>query len=223
MKICACINGKNPDECIRVMERTDTEFVEHRMDFMERIERLNDIYASTQAAIIATNRSTANGGNFEGTEEDRLGHLMEAMDAGCQYVDIELETGQKLRVPVMEHAVKLGIGIILSTHNFQCTPGPEELMRLMNELKKQGADIGKIVTYANRPEDCHHILELLVHAKRQDFELVAFAMGGIGRFTRLLAPLYGSPFTYASVTGEVAHGQLSVEDTRRIWRELCLE
>ncbi len=220
MNICACITEKTLADCLKVLRSIDTEFIEHRIDHMERIEGLNEMYGSTGSTIIATNRSKQAGGKFKGTEEERIGYLIDAVDAGCNYVDVELETDEGLKKKVLEHARNNGCKIIISTHDFSGTSELGELVSMMRAEERDGADIGKIVTYANTIEDCHTVLELLMHAKNVNFKLVAFTMGSLGGFTRVLAPVYGAPFTYASVDHGVAEGQFDVKTLRKIWEAL---
>jgi 3-dehydroquinate dehydratase-1 len=221
MKLCACITGRTPEECLKAARTLDTELIEHRMDFMEELKGLEELYKSSKAPFIATNRPEACGGHFKGTEEERTDLLIRAIDAGCSVVDIEIETSEELKRKVIGHAKARGCKVIISMHDFEQTPGEDELVEVMNKEKEQGADIGKIVTIATSMEDCHRVLGLLIEAKRIGFPLVAFAMGDRGRITRIVAPFYGAPFMYAS-TGERAGGpsQLSVEAMRKIDKEL---
>ncbi len=217
MKICACISGKTVERCIDILESVDTEMVEHRMDLMGSIEGLAEIYGSTDADVIATNRSEDEGGAFTGTEEERIGYLLEAVDAGCDFVDIEMDTEEDLREKVMEYAKDNGCSVIISKHNFDGTPILNDLIEIMEEQMNMGADIGKIVTYAKDPHDCHTIFDLLIHADEVGFDLVAFAMGELGRKTRVIAPMYGAPFMYACIHEPVADGQLDVDTLKDIW------
>ncbi len=47
-------------------------------------------------------------------------------------------------------------------------------------------------------------------------EIIAFAMGEKGEFTRVTAPLVGSPITYASIEIETAPGQLNLSTVKEI-------
>lgn len=220
MRLCACITEKTAEDCIKVAKAIDTELIEHRIDFMDEIKNLDRIYNATKTPVIATNRSVKCGGHSRSSEEKRIAHLLSAIDAGCAMVDIELETEEGLKQRVMEKARERNCKIIISMHDFKKTPDTEELLGIMRREKEQGADIGKIVTIANSVEDCHSVLGLLLEARKEDFPLVAFAMGELGRFTRIVALLYGAPFTYVSVNESVAPGQLSVNVTRKILKEL---
>jgi 3-dehydroquinate dehydratase type I len=107
--------------------------------------------------------------------------------------------------------------VIISTHDFSGTPGEEELLARLSEIRAAGADVGKIVTTANSIKDCQRVLGLLPLAEKQNFPLIAFCMGGKGRFTRVAALLRGAPFMYASVSENeaTAAGQFTVDGLRR--------
>jgi 3-dehydroquinate dehydratase/shikimate dehydrogenase len=67
----------------------------------------------------------------------------------------------------------------------------------------------KLVVVAQQPGESLRPLELLFHARRDD--LVAFAMGPVGTWTRLVAPYVGAPWIYGSLGDEAAApGQLPV-------------
>ncbi|MEA1993441.1 MAG: type I 3-dehydroquinate dehydratase [Euryarchaeota archaeon] len=219
MNICACVANKTPKGCIEAVKRLDAELIEHRMDFMEEIKDLERIYTASKLPVIATIRPSANGGAFLGLEESRIAYLFEAIDAGCTMIDIELETPTNLKEEIIEHAKENNSGVIISMHDFEGTADKETLQGIIRRERKEGADIGKIVTTPHSVEDCHRVINLILTAKRNDFPLVAFAMGDLGKFTRIIAPLYGAPFTYASSGNSTAPGQLSLRAMRRM-REL---
>jgi 3-dehydroquinate dehydratase-1 len=160
------------------------------------------------------------GGHFKGCEEKRIDYLLNAIDAGCAIVDIEIETSGDLKQRVINRAKEKNCKVIISMHDFKKTPDRRKLLEMMHREREEGADIGKIVTMANSKEDCHRILGLLLEAKKENFPLLAFAMGDLGRFTRIVALLYGAPFMYVSFGEKGESGQLSVDTTRKILKEL---
>lgn len=218
MKICASIAEKTPEKCIKKIKNLDSELIEHRMDFMEEIRDLEDIYTASKLPVIATLRSSADGGAFSGSENSRIAYLFEALDAGCTMIDIERGTEPGLKEKLIRNAKKNNCGVIISVHDFEGTAGMEELSMIMEMERGEGADIGKIVTTPHSVEDCHRVLRLLLKAEKEKFPLIAFCMGELGRFTRVIAPLYGAPFTYASSGTPTAPGQLSISAMRRVWR-----
>ena len=87
---------------------------------------------------------------------------------------------------------------------------------IINQLAA-GADICKVVTTAHSFKDNLAILQLITDF--QNVQIVAFAMGTAGQISRVLCPLAGGCFTYASVEEgkESAEGQVTVGELRRIY------
>ena len=72
----------------------------------------------------------------------------------------------------------------------------------------------KIVTTAKSTDDSARILQL--YNKKGKVNLVAFAMGDLGRTSRILSLFLGSPFTYVSLGKPIAPGQFSVDEINKI-------
>jgi len=101
---------------------------------------------------------------------------------------------------------------IASYHNFERTP--ENLEEIL--LQMGVADYYKVVTYANSSLDAMRMLRFL---QKQKEPLIAFCMGERGRFSRLLAPIYGSwTFAALSEAERTAAGQLVLEKSAEITR-----
>ena len=136
--------------------------------------------------------------------------LHDAAEAGARFVDVDwslaLELGE----------VKAPCHRIVSRHVLDETPADlEGLHEEVKEVLGEG-DVTKIVTHATSCEDGLRLLRWLATTKG----VVAFCSGAAGSFTRLLAPVFGSPFTYcasARMPGErdgmpTAPGQWRVND-----------
>jgi 3-dehydroquinate dehydratase-1 len=94
---------------------------------------------------------------------------------------------------------------------------------MQDMVRKQlaaGAAICKVVTTARSIADNLAVLQLI-----RDFpgtNVVSFAMGDMGQISRVLCPLAGGYFTYASVKEgrESAAGQLTVKELRKIYESV---
>ena len=88
----------------------------------------------------------------------------------------------------------------------------------MRDELSAGADICKIVGTSNTPSDNLSYLNLL--RENADVEIVSFGMGNAGILSRVLSPLVGGAFTYASVEkgSESAQGQLTISELKEIYR-----
>lgn len=132
-----------------------------------------------------------------------------AIENGCKFIDIDIETPELLRKKLITKAHAKGCRVILSYHNFTETPSPIELNAIIDKLFESGADLAKIACMANSQKDCARVMGLYENHSN----LVAFCMGDMGKLTRLAAPILGAPFTYASVQGkETASGQMPINE-----------
>src|SRR4030042_1743475 len=104
-----------------------------------------------------------------GPEAERIRLLQDAVDAGAEYVDVELEAFGKVK-RVRGGRTKL----IASWHDFEKTPEAGKLREIHERLAATGADIVKVVTTARDVRDNLVLLELTRHAK---IPTIAFAMG----------------------------------------------
>ena len=170
---------------------------------------------------IVTVRSRKEHGKFTGSEKKRLFLLRKAVVFGADYIDVEF--GIK---PAALKALSKGKGhtkIILSHHNFSSTPPLQELMKTYSKMRGVvGVDALKIVTYAKNINDNATVLELLKQARRDRVRISAFAMGLLGRDSRILSLPLGSYFTFASLAPgkESAEGQVTVEQMKKIYQGL---
>jgi 3-dehydroquinate dehydratase-1 len=100
---------------------------------------------------------------------------------------------------------------IISYHNFQETPPRDELFKIAKMATTEG-DLAKLAVMPQKMQDTLTVLELVSRCKNT----IAISMGQLGSFTRVVAPLFGSPITYASLEGEIAPGQLEISTTREM-------
>ncbi len=164
---------------------------------------------------IACNRRTEEGGSWHGSEEERTGELLKAVEMGANLVDIELSTPG---VTGLVGQVKGRAECLLSYHNLEGTPPLEAMKDIVRQQQHAGADICKVVTTAHEIPDNITVLEL-IH-EFPDLKVVSFAMGWAGQLSRVLCPLAGGYYTYASVEvgKESATGQLPAKILREIYR-----
>ena len=66
------------------------DVVEVRLDLLET-PAVQPFIDAIDTPLLFTNRANWEGGNWQGSEEDRIALLVEAIKAGAAFVDIELE------------------------------------------------------------------------------------------------------------------------------------
>jgi len=225
LEVCAPIPAATVQEALNLLRKAEekhADLIEFRLDYLENSSGIRELASRTRLLRIATNRRTGEGGRFRGREPDRVRALLEAAGVGCEFVDIELAT-DNVR-DIVKKAKRLGAKVIVSYHDFQSTPNLQKLNMILKKQVNVGADICKIVSTANAFEDNLRILEFVSNSNRRG-KVVSFAMGKLGVISRILCPVYGAPFTYASVErgAESAPGQLTLDEIRDIYRLMGLE
>lgn len=193
--------------------------VESLVDLFEvRIDIIGECWTEAVKSLkkpwIATNRSAEEGGKWSGTEARRIEQLLQAMELGASIVDIELSTRNLENIVKV---IKKRTKCLLSFHDRQKTPPLVEMKEIIQKQLKAGADICKLITTARQIEDNLSTLQLI--REFPEARVVSFAMGPLGAVSRVLCPLVGGDFTYASMAEgkESADGQIAVKDMLKIY------
>ena len=203
-------------------EKKGADLIELRLDYLKKEPDLRRLISATRLPIIATNRIASEGGRSRGEESTRIQSLLDSAKIGCKFIDLELAT--KNVGDIIRKVKKFGAKAIVSHHDPHSTPDLRILNNILRKEMKVGADICKIVTTANNLNDNLRMLEFISEASRKT-EIVSFAMGRLGVVSRILSPLFGASFTFASVEpgAESAIGQLTLDEARNIYRLMRLE
>ncbi len=203
--ICTSIAEEGLEACLKALE--SVEFAEVRLDKTKLSEKEVVQIFSASKKLIATYR--------KGDEQEiREKTLILAIDSGASMVDIELESTEEYRKKIISKARENTCEVIISYHNYEKTPSKNELEKIIEQCFEKGADIAKIACKVNSEKDNARLLGLLDCEKK----LVVIGMGRLGRMTRILGPLLGSKFTFASTGAgkETAEGQLSKKEMEEI-------
>jgi 3-dehydroquinate dehydratase type I len=208
--------------CVEFASTCQAELIEHRLDFMQIIDELEKIYDASEVPFIATCRPITTGGYFMGREEERVEHLLNAIDAGASYVDLEVET-ERCFVDIVRDAIEpTHCQLILSKHYYDLTPKSADLARMHEYLLSEDSSMSKIVTTPTTMNDCFRTLRLYDLQQPGAKPLIAFSMGALGRITRVCSLFHGAPFAYVSMDlgEEAAPGQIRLSTMRAIMEEL---
>ncbi len=187
-------------------------------------EVIREIKAETGLPIIVTSRSGAEGGKWDGEEEDRTGLLINLLSLkdGPDAIDIELSAGMKERNRVIKAAKDRETAVIVSSHDFLKTPPLQNMRTIIEEMFLAGADIAKLAVMPLSVGDTLNLLRVTLDFKDAGKSVCTIAMGSQGKHTRVVAPFYGSVLTYASIESDesAAPGQLPVNEIKRIMEML---
>lgn len=186
---------------IRDLAKNGVDILEIRLDlldgdipslclFVDKIKKL------TGFPCIATARQT----------EENKDKRLDIFKAVIPFVDaVDIETDASIARQVITHAQTKTI--IVSEHDFEKTPDISHLEGIVAKAELLGAHIIKVATMAKHRQDVVRLMEFTAASQKN---LVTIAMGEYGNITRVLAPVFGSLFTYGFVKKPVAPGQMSV-------------
>ena len=228
--ICISIQGKNKEEIFSILDRPEVEMAEIRLDRCPLDdEDIEEVFSLTDVPLIATcrfastdarGRVGAEGHSPQGpvscpsgptrplTGAEAEHRLAKAIEAGAQYVDLEIEAPPQVGKRLSRLARESGTTFIRSFHDFEGTPSLETLRDIVSRCRRYGGGLVKIVTTARSEEDVRTVRDL--YRDEEEGRLVAFCMGARGRESRLQCLGWGAPYTYAAwVAGEeAADGQI---------------
>jgi 3-dehydroquinate dehydratase/shikimate dehydrogenase len=215
--ICVPIVGPSMEKALSDISQAEkiADIIELRLDLIAGFD-LPTLLKATALPSIVTNRTKTEGGQWKGTEEERVQVLRQAIEAEADYVDIETSTPKELLKSVLDN--KSQTKIILSYHNFSNTMEDlEPLYEIMCELP---GDILKIVTYAQDISDNLKIFNLLKRAQKENRKLIGLCMGEYGELSRVLSPLLGGFLTFGALESgkESAPGQILASTLKNIYR-----
>lgn len=187
------------------------DIAELRLDLMEEFD-LSALLRDRPLPVIVTCRPAREGGRWAGKESARLDILRRAAGLGADYVDLEWDCADALA-----SFDRRRTRVILSRHDFSAMP--PALPQQAAALWSAGADVVKLVGYANRLADAAPVLELLARATGPT---IAIAMGACGLATRLLA--FRCPhalLSFAALPGsaqQTAPGQIDAATMEQVYR-----
>jgi 3-dehydroquinate dehydratase I len=209
-KICAVITGADKAGIETAGQAAD--IFELRIDLIGKA--WPEVARSLDKPWIATNRGISQHGKWSGSEEKRTAELFKAIELGAWMIDIELES------PGLSGILSKAKGktkCMVSHHDWEGTPPASRLEKIVKSGLSAGAYACKVVTTAKGFEDNIRVLKLI--GMFPSARIVAFAMGQEGVLSRVMAPLAGAWFTYASIDDKAASapGQVTVRAMRELY------
>jgi 3-dehydroquinate dehydratase/shikimate dehydrogenase len=221
-RVCVAVTGADASEMMEKAEALvrDNPFLEFRLDYLPKpglaIPKIKAFMESHPGTVvIATCRRTVAGGRFRGSMTSELDILAKASGAGCQLLDVELQTAIKTK-PAQVQKLRGRSALILSFHDFRGTKKLDETLQKMLAIP---ADFYKIVSTATTLSDNVTMIKFL--AKESDkHSLIGICMGEQGIISRVLGVRAGSVFTFAALSPDekTAPGQVTAQELRNVYR-----
>lgn len=198
------------------------DVAEYRVD---KFPYLESDYIISQARrlkklpILATIRIGEEGGDYAGTEEERI-RLFSLLMGLVDGVDVELAS--KSASEVIDIAHQSGKVAVVSMHDFTSTPSVGNLYDRYWQANELGADYVKFAISANTAQEFQRLAAFTI--SHGDENLITVAMGSYGPISRVVLPALGSRLTYAfSGNSAIAPGQMDFRETRELLYRLIPE
>lgn len=203
------------------------DMLEWRVDYFEGIVDTALVVSVAKAIktaangipLLFTRRSIMEGGERIALDEDQVVALYSAVCASkyIDLIDYEMVNDAANIARVREAAHANGISLVLSFHNFKCTPEQETLVGRFITAERLGADIAKVAVMPNDPDDVLTLLSATRQASGQvQIPIISMSMGSYGALTRIFGWVFGSALTFAVGARGSAPGQIPIEDLNTV-------
>jgi 3-dehydroquinate dehydratase/shikimate dehydrogenase len=226
-KLCVAIQADSPAALLGRVEEAlaDSKFLELRLDSLPEpaaaVSGIKGFLAEHRdVTLIATCRRKQLGGNFVGSLSEEFAILLAAAEAGCQIVDLEVESAEEATKAALgqfrEGLRAAGTALLISFHDFTQTRGIE---KAADRIEAFAPEYVKVVSTAQKLTDNLSVLRL-IEQRSLSTQVVGIAMGEEGLVSRVLGPRAGAEFTFASASdgAETAPGQVTARALRDLYR-----
>lgn len=215
-KTCVSVAEKTPKKLFTTLKKAlkKSDYAEIRFDFLKPIQVPEALELSKKylKKTVCTLRPKSEGGRFSGSEKERISIIKLIAEYNPYLLDVEFNTLTKDR-SLFNYIKKTKTDVLVSWHDFKKTPDIGFLEKRFRQMSKFSSNV-KIVTTAKDVSDASRVLSLYGMVKKT--KLIAFAMGDLGKISRILCLYLGSPFTYVSLGKAVAPGQFSLSEIKSI-------
>jgi 3-dehydroquinate dehydratase / shikimate dehydrogenase len=183
--------------------------LELRLDTVDRPD-VDAALAGRRGPVVVTCRARWEGGQFAGSEEERMRLLAAALDGGAEFVDVEFAAvTPTFLTETRRHRV------LLSMHDF--TGVPADLEARVAAMRQSGAGVVKVAVLTPTLTDVIRVRDLSRAAEGGDGAAAFIAMGEAGLVSRVLPERFGSCWTYAADSTSAAPGQLTADAMTRVF------
>lgn len=189
------------------------DVIELCLDHLAKEPDVKDLISTVNKPIIVSCRRKQDGGQWEGSEQDRLMLLRQAIVAGPAYIELDLDIARQIP----------RFGSVQRVIAFTRLDRPEsDIEGVFGEAAQLNADVVKFAWPTPTLDDAWPLLAAVSQKRR--LPIVGMGLGRAELTFSLLGLKFGSPWIYAALEkGMEAHpGQASVFELDEVyhWREI---
>jgi 3-dehydroquinate dehydratase/shikimate dehydrogenase len=163
------------------------DLLEVRLDRFGKAPEVGELLAAKPKPVIMSCRRPQDGGQWDGTEDERLAILRQCIISKADYVEIELDAADQIRpFPPSKR--------VISYTNLDSTPG--DLAEIYAKAQTKKPDVIKLVTHAATPEEAWPLVQIL---GKPAVPTVVVGLGKPGVMLTVLGKKMGAPWTYAAL------------------------
>jgi 3-dehydroquinate dehydratase/shikimate dehydrogenase len=179
-----------------------------RLDRFDKAADIKELIAHKPKPVIIACRRLQDGGAWEGSEQDRLTLLRQAIISKADYVEIEHDVADQIR-PFP------GCKRVISYTNLRETPA--DIADIYNECRQMKPDVIKLTTMTQTPEEAWPLVQILARAGEPT---VVVGLGKPGLMLAMLGRKIGAPWVDAALEKgmETYPGQPTVRELEEIYR-----
>jgi 3-dehydroquinate dehydratase/shikimate dehydrogenase len=183
------------------------DLLEVRLDFFGKSPEISQLLEAKPKPVIMSCRRPADGGKWDGTEEERQAILRQCIIAKADYVEIELDIADK--IPPFGPTRR-----VIAYTNLDETPS--DIADIYADAQTKKPDVIKLTTQARTPEEAWPLVQI---AAKAPVPTVIQGLGKPGVMLAILGRKIGAPWTYAALEkGMESHpDQPTVHDLREIY------
>jgi 3-dehydroquinate dehydratase/shikimate dehydrogenase len=189
------------------------DLLEVRLDRFGKATDFADLLAARRKPVILTCRRPCDGGEWQGSEDERLALLRQCVVHKADYVEIELDVADQIR-PFP------GAKRVISFTDLDQTPA--DIADRYDEARAKNPDVIKMTTRAHTPEEAWPLVQILA---RSSVPTVVVGLGPPGVMLAVLGKKIGAPWAYAALGRglEAYAGQPTIEDLEAIYHYRAIE
>jgi 3-dehydroquinate dehydratase / shikimate dehydrogenase len=178
------------------------DLIEVRLDCLENAPNFSDMHSAKRVPVLFSCRRAQDGGNWKGSEEERLMLLRQAIMSKADYVEIEYDVAEQIR-PFP------GCQRVISYTNV--AKMPSAIGDIYDDMLALKPDAIKLTVRARTPEEAWPLVQIMAKPKAPT---VVIGLGRPGLMLAVLGKKIGAPWTSAALERgmEAFPGQPTMRD-----------
>jgi len=165
------------------------DLVELGLDHLIKEPNVAEMMEDIPKPILLSCRNKEQGGAWEGTEQERITLLRQAIVSGPAYIELDLETAKSIP--------RFGKTKRVISYTSLDRPLTSNIEAIFEQAKKVNADVVKFTWPTPTLEAAWPLLSAV--SKKRDIPVVGLGLGRAGLTFSLLGRKYGSPWIYAAL------------------------